>query len=79
MRFRQFQQVALARDIPHEKLRSGDLATIVDVHPKAGGEAGYSVEVFNALGDTIAVTVVPESLLDELTADEVLHVRSLAS
>jgi len=55
------------------------LATIVDVHPKAGGEAGYSVEVFNALGDTIAVTVVPESLLDELTADEVLHVRSLAS
>lgn len=48
-------------------------------------QAGYALdnaqrlEVFNALGDTIAVTVVPESLLDELTADEVLHVRSLAS
>jgi hypothetical protein len=78
MRFRQFQQVALTRDIPDKKLRRGDLATIVDVHPKNGGEVGYSIEIFNAIGDTIAVTVVPESLLEDLTANEVLHVGSLA-
>jgi hypothetical protein len=77
MRFKEFQQVALAKDIPENKLRRGDLATIVDIHPANGGEAGYSIEVFNALGETIAVTTVPESVLEELTANEVLHVRSL--
>ena len=61
MRFKPFEQVALARDIPDKKLRRGDLATIVDVHPENG-----------------AVTVVPESLLESLNADEILHVRSLA-
>ena len=78
MRFKLFQQVALAKDIPDKKLRRGDLATVVDVHPTNGGEPGYSIEIFNALGDTIAVTVVPESLLEDLSADEILHVRSLA-
>jgi len=78
MRFKQFQQVALARDLPEKKLRRGDLATVVDVHPKNGGEIGYSIEVFNAIGDTIAVTLVSESLLEDLTANEILHVRSLA-
>jgi hypothetical protein len=80
MRFKPFEQVALGQDIPdnYKKLRRGDLATIVDVHPKNGGEVGYSIEIFNALGDTIAVTVVPESLLESLNADEILHVRSLA-
>lgn len=78
MRYKLFQQVALARDIPEKSLRRGDLATIVDNHPANGGEAGYSIEVFNAVGDTIAVTVVGESFLQELTADEILHVRSLA-
>ena len=79
MRFKEFQQVALAKDIPEKKLRRGDLATIVDVHPKNGGEVGYSIEIFNALGETIAVTTVPESLLEELTANEILHARSLAA
>jgi Domain of unknown function (DUF4926) len=78
MRFKEFQQVALAKDIPEQKLRRGDLATIIDVHPKSGEEVGYSIEIFNALGETIAVTTVPESLLEELTANEILHARSLA-
>jgi hypothetical protein len=78
MRFKQFQQVALAKDIPESNLRRGDLATIVEIHPANGGEVGYSIEIFNAVGDTIAVTTVPESVLDELTANEILHVRSLA-
>lgn len=78
MRFKQFQQVALARDIPEKKLRQGDLATIVDTHPANEGEVGYTIEIFNALGDTIAVTIVPESFIKELTADEILHVRPLA-
>jgi hypothetical protein len=37
MRFKQFQQVAPAKDIPESNLRRGDLATIVDIHPANGG------------------------------------------
>ena len=78
MKFNLFEQVALATDIPEENLRRGDVATIVDSHPPAnGGELGYSIEVFNAIGDTIAVACVPESSLERLTADEILHVRPL--
>jgi hypothetical protein len=77
MKFKEFQRVALAKDIPEQKLRRGDLATVVDIHPANGGEVGYSIEVFNALGQTIAVTTVAESGLEELTANEILHVRSL--
>jgi len=77
MKFKLFQQVALARDIPEKNLRRGDVATVVDSHPANGGEVGYSVEIFNAVGDTIAVTAVPESFLEKLTADEILHVRPL--
>ena len=77
MKFKLFQQVALARDIPEKNLRRGDVATIVDSHPANGGEVGYSIEVFNAVGDTITVTAVPESFLEQLTAGEILHVRPL--
>lgn len=78
MKYELFQQVALTRDIPEKKLQRGDLATIVDRHPTKEGKPGYSIEIFNAMGDTIAVTVVPESFLQELTPDETLHVRSLS-
>jgi hypothetical protein len=39
---------------------------------------GYSVEVFNALGDTLAVLTLPESHLEALRRDEILSVRSMA-
>ena len=78
MKFKLFRQVALARDISEKNLKMGDLATVVDTHPADGGEVGYSIEIFNAVGDTIAVTAVSESFLQELTDNEILHVRSLA-
>jgi len=40
---------------------------------------GYYSEVFKAMGETIAVLVVPESDLQPLRADEVLNVRELIS
>jgi len=78
MKYRLFQQVALAQDIPDKGLKRGDFATIVESHPTYGGEDGYSIEVFNAVGETLVVTTVPEKLLEELTSNEVLHVRLLA-
>jgi hypothetical protein len=74
-----YQRVALRRDLPEQNLRRGDVATLLDYvpHPE-GGEQGCLVEVFNALGESIAVVAVPESDIEGLRADEVLAVRPLA-
>ncbi len=78
MKFPLFTQVALSRDIPEEGLRKGDVATVVEHHPVSSGEDGYSLEVFNAVGDTIVVTVVQESAIEALRADQVFSARPLA-
>jgi hypothetical protein len=78
MKYELFQRVALAKSLPQKQLQRGDVVTIVDRHPPNGGEPGYSIEVFNAVGETIAVTVVVESCLQPLTANDIMHVRSLA-
>jgi hypothetical protein len=76
--FELYTDAALVRDIPEYRLRRGDVVKIIDLHASSNGENGYSIEVFNALGDTIAVTAVPESALESLRNDEVLSVRTLA-
>ena len=78
MRYKLFGEVVLKKDIPEKKLKKGDVATIVEYHPVSDGEDGYSLEVFNALGDTITVITVEESAIESLTANEVLSVRELA-
>jgi hypothetical protein len=50
---------------------------IAHPHP-TGGEDGCILEVFNAVGETIAVVTVPLSAVEPLRADEILTVRSLA-
>jgi len=79
MKYHLFQRIALVWDIPEEGLKQGDVATIVEHHPVANGEDGYSLEIFNALGSTVAVVTVPESALQPLSENEVLSVRSLAA
>ncbi|KAM3105786.1 DUF4926 domain-containing protein [Phormidesmis sp. 146-33] len=75
-----YQEVALTHDLPEHKLRVGDIATLVDFvsHPK-GGEAGCVLEVFNAVGESIKVIVVPVSTVEVLRPDEILTVCSLAN
>jgi hypothetical protein len=62
-----YERVALKRDIPEHGLKRGDVATLVDYvpHPE-GGEQGCFLEVFNALGESIAVVVVRESEIEGL-------------
>lgn len=74
-----YQEVSLKRDVPGEKLCVGDIATLVDFidHP-SGGEQGCILEVFNAVGESIALVTVPCSAVEPLRADEVLSVRSLS-
>ena len=78
MQFELYTDVALARDLPELRLRRGDLVKLVDHHVAPDSEEGYSIEVFNAVGETIAVSAVPASALEPLRQDEVLSVRPLA-
>ncbi|MCH8020249.1 DUF4926 domain-containing protein [candidate division KSB1 bacterium] len=64
MKYELFKEVVLLKDIPGKKLKKGDVATIVEHHPSATSEDGYSLEVFNALGDTVAVVTVSESEIE---------------
>ena len=74
-----FQEVALTRDLPEHQLKAGDIATLVDFVPHpSGGEDGGVLEVFNAVGESIAVVTAPISAVEVLSADEILTVRSLA-
>jgi hypothetical protein len=78
MAFKLFSKVALAVDVSSHKFRKGDVATIVEAHAgHPGEERGYSLEVFNAVGDTLAVVIVRESQIESLTNNEILHVRRL--
>ena len=74
-----YHRIALKRDLPESNLRRGDIAVLIDYvpHPE-GGEQGCVLEVFNALGESIAVVAVRESDIESLRADEVLSVRPLA-
>jgi hypothetical protein len=73
-----YQSVALRRDLPEHNLKKGDVATLIDrvPHP-SGGEDGYILEVFNAVGESIKVIAVPRLDVEVLRADEILTVRSL--
>ncbi len=66
MKFELFTRVALREDCPRHQLHQGDMAMVVAHHPMIEGEDGYSLEVFNALGETIAVFIVPESQIESL-------------
>jgi hypothetical protein len=66
----------LAVDLPGAGLRRGDVATTVEYYEGSNGsENGYDLEVFNALGHTVAVVNVLESQLEALRGDELLTVR----
>ncbi|MCR4292971.1 MAG: DUF4926 domain-containing protein [Candidatus Kuenenia sp.] len=77
MTYKLFEEIVLLKDIPEKKLQKGDVATIVEYHPVSKGEDGYSLEVFNALGDTIAVITVPVSAIEPLAENEIFSIRTL--
>ena len=80
MKYPLFSRVALAEDLLARHLQRGDVTTVVEYHPgRSGQDPGYTLEVFNALGETVDVVTVRESQIEPLTADELLTVRPLAA
>lgn len=73
-----YNEVALTRDLPAEKLKQGDVAVLIDYVPHStGGEEGAVLEIFNAVGESLAVVMVPSSAIAPLRADQVPTVRPL--
>ncbi len=74
-----YQRVALRRDFPEHRLRSCDVATLIDrATHAAGGEDRVILEVFDALGRSIAVVAVPESAVGPLGEVEIPAFRKPA-
>jgi hypothetical protein len=77
MKFKLYTDAVHTCDVPEHRLKRGDVVKLVDHHLAPDGTEGYSIEVFNALGDTIAVIAVPATALEPLREDEILCARSL--
>ena len=58
-----FKEMKLECDLPEHQLRKGDVVKLVDSHIAPDDTEGFSIEVFNDVGKTIAVTAVPTRLL----------------
>lgn len=77
MKYELYQEVALTADLPDSKFKAGDIATLVEfvAHPTEG-EEGCVLEIFDAVGESIAVIAVAKSAIQPLKAGEILSVRS---
>ena len=74
-----YEEVALTRNMPEENLKQGDVAVVVEYVPHpAGGEEGAILEIFNAIGESVAVATVPISAIKPLRANQVFMVREMA-
>ena len=78
MKLELYQRVALVDDLPEHGLKKGDVATLVDYvsHPAQGRE-GCILEVFNAIGESIAVVTAPVTAIGPLRANEIIAVRAI--
>lgn len=74
-----FSHVVLVDDISEHGLCRGDLATVVEQYEgRPDQESGYEIEVFNAVGETVALVTVRESQIEAPRPNERLCVRHMA-
>jgi hypothetical protein len=74
-----YQEIALNQDFPEYNLHRGDIATLIDYVPHPSNlEEGAVLEVFDALGESVAVVTVPISKIDQLQPNDILSIRRLA-
>src|SRR5581483_4926480 len=76
MTIKEHDCVVLTADLPSERLKAGDVGTVVHIH---NGGAGYEVEFMTFAGNTIAVATVDATALRPVGERDLSHVRELQS
>ncbi|MGD1084823.1 MAG: DUF4926 domain-containing protein [Verrucomicrobiota bacterium] len=74
MKINEHDCVVLTSDLPGEKLKTGDVGTVVHIH-KAG--VAYEVEFTTLDGRTLTVATVERSTLRPVSRRDVAHAREL--
>jgi hypothetical protein len=72
---KELDMVVLLRDLPENKLRAGDVGTVVMVHDSG---AGFEVEFTTLVGETVAVVTIPSGDLRGVAPGEIAHARRVA-
>ena len=75
MKLKLYTDAVLTRAVPKHRLKRGDIVKLVDRHTARDGSHGYSIEVFNAVGETIAVSTVHATALAPLSANHIRCIR----
>jgi hypothetical protein len=68
-------RIVLRSDLPDERLRSGDVGTVVHIH--GSGEA-FEVEFCTFHGDTVAVATVSADQVRPIDHNDMSHARTLS-
>ena len=71
---REHDCIVLLEDLPENRLKAGNIGTVVHVH-KDG--AGYEVEFMTLAGETVAVVTLLPSQLRPIARRDLAHVREI--
>lgn len=71
---REHDCVVLTQDLPDEKMKAGDIGTVVHIHQ---GGAGYEVEFMTLAGETVAVITLLPTQIRPIARRDIAHVREL--
>ena len=79
MSYSLYSEITFNQDLRHESILKGDIGTIVDYHEANHliNEPGYTIEIFDAYGNTLKVVTVPESKISLIKHNSVLSVREI--
>ena len=72
--FEEHDRIVLTGDIAGERLKAGDVGTIVHVYSNSGA---FEVEFQTLDGDTAAIVTVSADLLRPVSNKDITHARSL--
>ena len=70
---RELDRVVLKTDLRAQKLKRGDVGTVVLCH----GRRGYEVEFLTLEGETVTVVSVEASQVRRIARDEIPHARRI--
>ena len=79
MNFPLYTDVILLTNLPEEGVYAGDIGTVVERHDVIGLETGYSVELFDMLGNTVSVVTLPMTCFRLPTRADRPSVRLMAN